>query len=73
MDISVNSYFLKIRKMFCFWSSDELVLSAHLALHLHGRPVKSGSQREVGFTDVCWLSFQLALSDLKKAVQELMS
>lgn len=43
--------FLKIRKMFCFWVSAELVLSAHLALRLHGRPVKSSPQRGVGFTD----------------------
>lgn len=73
MDASVNFYVLKIRNMFGFWVSAELALSAHPALHLHGKPVQGGSQREEGFTDACWLPFQLACSDLNKAVQELMS
>lgn len=64
---------LKIRNMFGFWVSAELALSAHPALHLHGKPVQSGPWREEGFTDACWLPFQLACSDLNKAVQELMS
>lgn len=70
MDTFINSYLLRIKnKKFCFWVSAELALPAHLALQLHGRPVKSSPQREESFTDVWVPPFQLAHSGLNEAVQ----